>query len=1131
MHILVRETHSLNEGDEAVDLGLTPAPIVLLSFSDSDLGAAAAAWDAAKGRGDALPAMRLANLQKLRHPMSVDLFVEQVIEHARCVVVRLLGGVDYWRYGIEECAAVCRTTGTALVIVPGDGRDDPRFADLSTVSDKDRSSLKALLDAGGPDNTASALRLAAHLAGLSDAPAAPVTDEPAAGEHRFDLPDDSGRPLAAIVFYRSYRLAADMEPLERLAEALDRAGLDVRSLYVTSLKEPVSADLTRNRLAAWRPAVVINATGFSARLDDSGGSPLDAAGAPVLQVALSGSSREAWQASARGLSQADLAMQVVLPELDGRLFADAISFKDMDRPVAALEFPRARHLADADGIAAAADRAAAWARLATTAPSDRRVGIVLSDYPGAAGQAAHAVGLDAPASLSAFLEDMGEAGYRLSGRIPSSGDLARDLCRSTPARIMELETYGRLFAALPAGLRRKVLEAWGPAADDPAVRDGAFGLNVVELGNVVAAIQPDRGNALDRKASYHDPDLPPRHGYVAFYLWLRYVRDVHAIVHFGTHGTLEWLPGKAVAQSGDCFPARLTGGLPVLYPFIVNNPGEAAAAKRRLGAVTIGHLTPPLKSAGSHGAAQELEKLIDEYAAADGLDARRMTLLRDEILERATDQGLLAESGATEEMDEDERLARLDAYLCDVKELQIRDGLHIFGRPPAGERMALLKEALVRACPSLDPADLTARLDACAAAEKNALLAGLDGRFVEPGAAGAPTRGRADVLPTGRNLYTIDPRAVPTRSALALAQKAADALIARHLQEHGDWPRTWLVDLWGSTTIRTGGEDLALALVLMGVAPVWDNGSNRVNGFEVLPLAVLDRPRADVTLRISGLFRDTFEPQIALFDAAVRAVAARDHEDDESNPLLAAARGLDGEALRSATARIYGAVPGDYGVGLNPILERGAWRAKNDLGEAYLAASAGSYGKGLEGRVDLDGFAARVKSAQAFVHHQDHREIDLLEDGEYANHEGGFAAAAESLGGSPTLYHADISDPDKPVDRTVQEEIARVVRGRVANPAWLDGMMRHGYRGGAEMARALDALFGFAATVPTRLDQQFDLVFDATLGDDGVDAFLRRENPEARDAMRARFDEAMRRDLWRPRRNSVVAELSGGRDA
>ena len=1126
MHILVRETHSLSEGDEAVDLGLTPAPIVLLSFSDSDLGAAAAAWDAAKDRGDPLPAMRLANLQKLRHPMSVDLFVEQVIEHAECVVVRLLGGVDYWRYGIEECAAVCRTTGTALAVVPGDGRDDPRFAELSTVADADRSRLKALLDAGGPDNTATALRFAAHLAGLSDAPAAPMIEEPAAGEHVFDVPGDSGRPLAAIVFYRSYRLAADMEPLERLAEALERAGLDVRSLYVTSLKEPVSADLTRRRLADWRPAVVINATGFSARLD-GGDSPLDAACAPVLQVALSGSSREAWRESARGLSQADLAMQVVLPELDGRLFADAISFKDVGRPVAGLEFARARHLSDANGIAATVERAAAWARLATTPAAERRVGIVLSDYPGAAGQAAHAVGLDAPASLSAFLEDMSEAGYRLADRVPSSDDLARDLCRSAPVPIMDLETYGRLFGALPAGLRRKVLGAWGSVADDPALRDGAFHLCVVELENVVAAIQPDRGNALDRKASYHDPDLPPRHGYVAFYLWLRHVRDVHAIVHFGTHGTLEWLPGKAVAQSADCFPARLTGGLPVLYPFIVNNPGEAAAAKRRLGAVTIGHLTPPLKSAGSHGAAQDLEKLIDEYAAADGLDARRMTLLRDEILQRAAEQGLLAESGATEEMDEDERLARLDAYLCDVKELQIRDGLHVFGRAPAAERMALLEDALVRACPSLNPADLAARLNACAAAEQSALLAGLDGRFVEPGAAGAPTRGRADVLPTGRNLYTIDPRAVPTRSALALASKAADALIARHLQEHGDWPRAWLVDLWGSTTIRTGGEDFALALVLMGVAPVWDNGSNRVNGFEVLPLAVLDRPRADVTLRISGLFRDTFEPQITLFDAAVRAVAARDHEDDESNPLLAATRGLGGEALRRATARVYGAVPGDYGAGLNPILERGAWQEKGELGKAYLAASAASYGQGLEGRVDLDGFAARVKSAQAFVHHQDHREIDLLEDGEYANHEGGFAAAAEALGASPALYHADISDPDKPVARTVPEEIGRVVRGRVANPAWLEGMMRHGYRGGAEMARALDALFGFAATLPARLDRQFDLVFDATLGDTGVDAFLRRENPEARDAMRARFDEAMRRDLWRPRRNSVAVDLPG----
>jgi cobaltochelatase CobN len=380
------------------------------------------------------------------------------------------------------------------------------------------------------------------------------------------------------------------------------------------------------------------------------------------------------------------------------------------------------------------------------------------------------------------------------------------------------------------------------------------------------------------------------------------------------------------------------------------------------------------------------------------------------------------------------------------------------------------------------------------------------------------------VLPTGRNLFAVDPRAIPTRSAVVLAEKAAAELLRRHLQDHGDWPRALVIDLWGSATMRTGGEDLALALVLMGAKPVWDEGSARVNGIEVLPIALLERPRIDVTLRISGLFRDAFETQIELFDAAVHAVAARDEAADW-NPLAEAARGLDGEALRRATTRIYGSAPGDYGAGVSALVEADAWETRGQLGDAYLAASAHAYGHGLSGAPDAPGFAARVRAADAFVHQQDHREIDLLDSGDYAAHEGGFAAAAEKLGGAPALYHTDSAEPESPKVRTLSEEIARVVRGRAANPQWIAGMMRHGYRGAAEIARGLDGLYGFAATLPARLDRQFDLVFDATLGNEAVDRFLREANPAARDAMAARFDEAMRRDLWRPRRNAVARVL------
>ena len=779
---------------------------------------------------------------------------------------------------------------------------------------------------------------------------------------------------------------------------------------------------------------------------------------------------------------------------------------------------------DTDGVALAVDRAAGWARLAATPAGQRRLGIVLSDYPGAGGQTGHAVGLDSFASLAAMGEALAGAGYDTA---PTTATyLIEALCAAPPSRTLSLERYHALFAALPAPLRDAVSAAWGDPADDPALDAGWFALRFLSCGGLTLAVQPDRGAAADRRAGYHDPDMPPRHGYVAFYLWLRQVLDVHALVHLGTHGTLEWLPGKSAAPSAACAPVALLRGLPVVYPFIVNNPGEAAMAKRRLGAVTVGHLTPPLRAAGSHGAATVLERLIDEYAAADGLDRRRTAPLRREILLRADEAGLLAESNIPRDLPEEDALTRLDAYLCDVKELQVRDGLHVFGQVPQPQQLDALLHALRTTCPGIPDAVLRDRLHNSARQERASLLAALDGRFVPPGPAGAPTRGRADVLPTGRNLFAIDPRAVPTRSALVLAEAAATELLRRHRQDHGDWPRALVLDLWGSATMRTGGETLALALVLMGARPLWDEGSGRVGGIEILPLALLDRPRVDVTLRVSGLFRDAFAGQITLFDQAVRAIAARDEAADW-NPLAAATQGLDGADLRHATARVFGAAPGTYGTGVESPLARGTWQDRDALGTTYLAGSASAYGLDLDGAADAAGFAARVAAADALVHTQDHAETDLLDSPDYAAHEGGFAAAAHHLGAAPALYHLDTARPDAPVARSLQEEIARVTRGRAANPAWIAGMMRHGYGGAAEIARSLDSLHAFAATVPFRLDRQMDLVFDATLGDPAVDRFLRDANPAAHGAMQACFADALRRGLWQPRRNAATALLDG----
>jgi cobaltochelatase CobN len=1123
MHILFREQRNLDEADAAVDLGQSPAEVVVLSFSDADLGAAAMAWSRMdEGR----PGLRLANLAQLRHPLSVDLYVEQVLSGAKTVIVRLLGGVDYWRYGCEEVLSLCRAAGKQLGVLAGDGREDGGLPEFSTVEPEALAVLDHYFREGGPENWGNGLRLAGSLAGLCVLPEEGPVAMPRFGVH--ELPagaaPDKDAPLAVVVFYRSHLLSGDIAPVEALAEALEARGMRVRAFYVDSLKSSGAAGFAAGLLREWRPSVVLNATAFSARGAAGEGSPLDAAGCPVLQLILAGSTEAGWQQSSRGLSPADMAMQIVLPECDGRLSTSAISFKTPGERVAALEYVRTVHKPVATQVAFVADRAAGWVRLAMAGPSERRVAVVLSDYPGAAGvegQIGHAVGLDSFASLEAMAVLLRANLYDVP-----VGDVTAVLREAVAAPFLALAEYEKLFSEFPTDVQARVCAAWGKPEEDVDLRDGWFVQPYVRCGKLLVAVQPSRGTAQDRKAAYHDPDLPPRHLYIAFYLWLRRCEAVHALVHLGAHGTLEWLPGKALAPDPqNCFPALLCGGLPVIYPFIVNNPGEAAVARRRLGAVVLGHLTPPLKSAGAHGTAAELERLIDDYAAADGLDRRRTEMLRAEILDRAEAAGLLAESGCVRDMPADDALARLDAYLCDVKELQIRDGLHVFGQTPAPERRAALLEAIHAASPGADRAVLAASLDASGPSEAAGLLAALDGRFVPPGPAGAPSRGRADVLPTGRNLYSLDPRTAPTRAAMILARKTADAILRRHLQEHGDWPRSLVIDLWGSAALRTGGEDLALAFILMGVAPVWDEGSGRISGVEILPLAALDRPRVDVTLRISGLFRDAFETQMTMFDMAVRSIAARD-EPGDWNGLAKAAHGLEGEALRRATTRIFGAAPGVYGAGVSGLIHADTFANKAALGEAYLAASAFAYGQGLEGASDAPGFAARVAGADGFVHQQDHAEIDLLDGLDFAAFEGGFAAAAEALGAAPALYHVDTSRNDAPRVRLLQEEIARVVRGRAANPEWIAGMMRHGYRGAAEIARALDGLYAFAATVPGRFDAQFDLIFEATLGDPEVDAFLHQANPAAHRAMLARFRKAAERNLWHSRRNSVAERLA-----
>jgi cobaltochelatase CobN len=1227
MHLKLDSSGSIDDGDVARDLGQDSADIVLLSAADSDLAAFGAAYG---GLPKDFPSVRLTNLLALGHPASVDLYVERTLRDARIVVLTMLGGESYWPHGVESLRSDALRRGTLFACVPGEMSWNASLAARGTVDSDATRTLWRYCSEGGVENAGLALRFAAHLIGRAEAPPS-ARPMPSAGFWPGEIVPNGG-PNAVVIFYRALVSGGDTAAIDALRLALTVRGHNAICLYVTSLKDARSAAFLRAALAANPPDIIINATAFATATanDDSG--VLAASGCPILQVAQAGSSRESWEVSARGLTPRDLAMHVVLPEVDGRIFSHAIAFKQRDETGTGFAPTAFQPLTDR--VEATADLTAGWVRLRRTNSVNRRVAIVLANYPNRDGRLANGVGLDTPQSLLDILQSMRSEGYALDGA-PTDAAAMMQLLRDGPTNALKgrversggvmwpLSEYETAMATLSDRVRSAVEARWGRADRDPHVVDGCFRLGMHRFGNVVVGVQPARGYNIDPKSSYHDPDLVPPHHYLAFYLWLRRTFDCHAIVHLGKHGNLEWLPGKSTGLSAHCLPDAVLGPLPHLYPFIVNDPGEGIQAKRRASAVIIDHLTPPMSRAELHDDLARLEPLVDEYALATDLDPKRAGAIAEDILSLARAQQLDADIGVAKDTPTHEALRALDAHLCDLKEMQIRDGLHIFGRVPAEaqrddllvsiarlprsetkpqdaslqralardlglgafdpltrdladefsgprpdvlaelgtaawrtsgdtvERIERLARQLVSGARACDSAwthtapvlgwiatSLRPTIEACGAAEMDALLRGLDGRFVRPGPSGAPTRGRPDVLPTGRNFFAVDVRAVPTPSAWRIGRLAAERLVEAYWQEAGEWPRTIALSAWGTSNMRTGGDDVAQVLALIGARPLWEESSGRVTGFAIIPLSELKRPRVDVTLRVSGLFRDAFPTQIDIVASAISAIALVD-EPDDANPIAAnvragrqalEARGMDPErAQRQAGYRVFGSKPGAYGAGLQALIDEGGWEERADVAGVYLDWGGYAYGRGVEGELARDAFAGRLADIDLVAQTQDNREHDILDSDDYYQFIGGLAATVQTLRGkAPRIAHIDTSRPEAPLSRSLSQQISRVVRGRAANPKWIAGAMRHGYKGAFEIAATVDYLFGFAASTNAVSNHHFDQLFAAYLQDERVRTFMAAANPAALSETAARFAEAIRRGLWTPRSNraaDLIAEL------
>jgi cobaltochelatase CobN len=1085
--------------------------ILFLTNADTEILALRSVLE---GLPEGFPEVRAANPAQLADAPSV--------EDADAVLVRLLGGRQAWEKPFEQLRRRCVEADVPLLAFGGEAAPDAELTAASTVPSATVAQAFEYLLQGGLANTEHLLRFVADTVLLAGFGFDPPVEVPAVGV--LERPHVAGQPTVGIVFYRAHLLSGNIQFIEDLATAVEQRGANVVAVWCYSLRPDEDGRVPALDLMAERGVQCLVTTVLSmgsAAGDNWDVAPLAALDVPVVQAVAATQSSAAWEASDAGLSPMDVAMGVAIPEFDGRIVSVPFSFKETVDDGDQLGAPVTAYRTRPDRVARVAGLAARLASLRRVPPAERRVALVLSAYPTKRSRLGNAVALDTPASVIDLLHALAGAGYRVD-RIPPDGDA--------------------LMAELADGY---------PFGDDIASSSPAA--SGLDLGGVFLAIQPPRGFGDDPVAVYHSPDLPPTDEYLAFYRWLDQEWGAHAVVHVGKHGTLEWLPGKSVGLSSACYPDIALGDLPLIYPFVVNDPGEGTQAKRRAHAVIVDHLLPPMTRADTYDDLARLESLLDEHARAASVDPAKLPAVRAKVwdlLVQAEIHRDLDLSKAPEGEEFDDLVLHVDGYLCELKDAQIRGGLHVLGRPPEAEAELDLVLAMTRlpqgAVPSLrvDVADGASRVrvDAVEAENRRSLaalqeagwtyegdhptlrwicdrlvpdlsrtpdeigsvLAALDGRYVPAGPSGAPTRGMAHVLPTGRNFYSVDPKAVPSPLAYEVGTALADALIARHLAEEGRHPESVGLVAWGTAAMRTMGDDVAEALALVGVRPVWAAESGRVTGVEPIPLAELGRPRIDVTLRISGFFRDAFPHVVALLDDAFSLAASLDEPATDN---FVRAHGDD--------PRIFGSKPGAYGSGILALLESRDWRSDEDLAAVYQAWSGYAYGRAAMGVPAFDAMARRFAGIEVAVKNQDNREHDIFDSDDYLQDHGGMVATIRSLTGTqPKAWFGDSADPARPRVRSLAEEAARVVRTRVVNPKWIAAMCRHGYKGAFELAATVDYLYGYDATARVVEDWMYERVTDAYVADPQVRKLFEQSNPWALRSIAERLLEADERGLW-----------------
>ena len=1234
MHLINNKSFITNNGPSGHEYKQSPADIIFLTSADTEITLLSKSLRKIKGQ----PSVRLQNILNLNDNNAVDSYIKKTLPKAKFVIVRILGGRNYWSYGVDQILADQMRKKYKIIFLPGDDKFDEQLFAMSSIKGNDYRNIWSYFIEGGPENGVNLLKYILYLNnGIKKPPAAkkissvgiywPDFNEINAETLEAKWPIKK-RPVIAITFYSALLQSGQTEVIDALISALGK-DYNCIPIHSKSFKDKKNRDVTRFLLKKYNPISVVNLTGFSLSGISSSKTIFDDARRPVFQVILSSMSEHEWHHSSKGLNNRDIIMSISLPEIDGRIITKTIAFKEEISFDKITQAKLLEYIPHDFGINYIYNLVKNWSKLSVTPNEKKNIFITLANYPNKDSRIANGVGLDTPSSIVHLIKKLEKLNYKILNFPSNSDQLMKKLIsgqtnshtkiKLKTNKYLSLDDYRNYFEDLPKNIQSAINKKWGAIEKDPFTRGKNIVLPIQKFGNLSLGIQPSRGYNIDPKDSYHSPDLVPPHSYFAFYFWVKYKFKAHAIIQFGKHGNLEWLPGKSLSLSQNCYPDLILGPTPLIYPFIVNDPGEGTQAKRRNAAVIVDHLTPPLTNADTYDELIQIELLLDEYYECFQTDPIRAHKIEHEIIELTQSTGLYSDTLIDDNDTTEIKLNKIDTYLCELKELQIRDGLHIFGKSPKGQELINLVMSIsktsrknglgenkaitqaiaddmgiklsVNECKLSDPytgdknnqlrnvidaawrtnADTIERLrmlsedillekeiipqnwtntmdvlenikteivpsiKSSGKKEHAGIVTLLDGKFLHPGPSGAPTRGKIEVFPTGKNFYSIDMRSLPTRMAWNIGKRSAELMISDFHKKKGCYPSCFGLSAWGTSNMRTGGDDISQALALIGAKPKWDNTSGRVCGYEIVPVNILKRPRIDVTLRISGFFRDAFPNLIDLFDQAIREIALLD-EDDSQNPIKFAfnkdreffkkEKLSSPEIDRLATYRIFSSMPGSYGAGLQSMIDEGIWKSTSDLAENYINWGSYAYGTDNYGYENKKILTMRLERLQAVVQNQDNREHDILDSDDYYQFHGGMGAAVESLSGNkPIYYHNDHSNPNNLKIGTLDQEIGKIVRGRAANPKWIKSIMKHGYKGAFELLATLDYLYAYQATTGLVKNHHFDLLFESYIADENVYEFIKYYNPDALNDIKIKFIDAIDRKLWHPRRNDTKSLL------